>query len=88
MDAFPARYRDVCFPCGQAIEPGDSITNHPDHGYIHEDCSWDADTGPQMSREPRRTSDHTTSTMPRGKTAKDRCGLCFMVHSPGQDGCE
>lgn len=26
--------------------------------------------------------------MPRGKTAADRCGRCFMVHASGQKECE
>lgn len=26
--------------------------------------------------------------LPRGKTGKDRCDKCFIVHAPGQNGCE
>jgi hypothetical protein len=88
MNAFPARFHGLCMPCGEDIQVGESIANHPDHGYIHEDCWGDADNIPQMPGERRSPRDHTPVTMPRGKTAKDRCGRCFIVHASGQVDCE
>jgi hypothetical protein len=88
MNPFPARYHGLCFPCDQSIQQGDSIVNHPVHGYIHEDCQWDADSIAESDPEPRNRSSHTPVTMPRGKTARDRCERCFLIHSTGQVDCE
>jgi hypothetical protein len=86
--SFPARYDGMCLPCGEPIVQGESITNHPDAGYVHEDCAEDVGKTPQTAVERRVRDDPARATMPRGKTARDRCDRCFMVHSPGQAGCE
>lgn len=84
--AFQAKYRSLCVPCGEDIQPGEYITNHAEHGYIHEECT-DVES-PQHHGEPSPPSSRTIVTMPRGKTARDRCEQCFMVHATNQRECE
>jgi hypothetical protein len=81
--AFQARYSGLCLPCGEDIKPGEWLTTHPQHGHIHEECT-DIDPPEGSSREGRAPS----TVLPRGKTAQDRCGACFLVHSTGQEQCE
>jgi len=85
-----AQYSGLCIPCGEDILPGHSITLNAEHGYIHEECT---DIQPAESNgadfdsfNPGRTPG--IPVLPRGKTSKDRCNTCFIVHAPGQDGCE
>lgn len=83
---FQARYKGLCLPCGEDIHKGEWLTTHPEYGYIHEECT---DVEPAQSQgESRSARSPIPSVLPRGKTAKDRCDDCFMVHSDGQDGCE
>lgn len=92
MKAFPARYHTLCIPCGEDIKRGESIRMHPQSGAVHEEC-WD-NVGKVVQDDedgsdpfgPGRVS--PASVLPRGKAAKDRCHKCFLIHSPGQDGCE
>lgn len=94
MKAFPARYPGNCHPCAQTIDKGDYILNHPQHGYIHEDCRYAADdtTAVSTSQDDGDGSEsrvRTIDVMPRGRTAKDRCDRCFLVHTAAQgDECE
>jgi len=88
MQAFQARFRGFCNPCGYDIEPGEFIVAHPDAGYIHEDCIDDVGkidrSGDTNGREhPGRVR----PVMPHGKTAADRCDRCFLIHSTGQTEC-
>lgn len=39
-------------------------------------------------RSHESTTPKHIPVMPRGKTAKDRCDRCFMVHASGQTECE
>lgn len=88
--SFPARYPGLCIPCGDPIKVGESITNHPEHGYIHEKC-----TDVQPAESNGADFDSFTrgrapiAVLPRGKTTKDRCNGCFQVPaSNGACGCE
>lgn len=86
---FPARYPGLCIPCGDSIKQGDSITNHPVAGYVHEECVHDVGNAPEMDAETREATTSARSTMPRGKRASDRCGVCFQVPaSNGVCGCQ
>lgn len=75
---WPARYPGTCGNCGQSFDVGDEIRR--DGGTIVGTMCCTID-GP---REP----DHTPEVMPRGKTARDRCDRCFIVHGTGQVECE
>lgn len=93
--SFPARYESLCIPCGQSIERGDEITNHPKHGYIHLHCVDTADDVVyDMSESNGADFDSFTrgrspiAVLPRGKTASDRCDKCFQIPaSNGTCGC-
>lgn len=91
MNVFPARYNGLCNPCAEDILKGQSITNHREYGYVHEECAL-ADEQPRESDEqPTEYPSHgraPIAVLPRGKTAKDRCDKCFIIHTPGQVGCE
>lgn len=84
MVSFPAQYKGICVPCGDGIEPGEYITNHPEYGYIHEECT---DVVPVGHTEEPRHNRAAPPTMPRGKTAADRCDRCFMIHATTQTEC-
>lgn len=92
MNAFPAQYPGLCLPCGQDIRPGESIVNDREVGYIHEDCVDDVgkvgveSNGAGFDSFTRGRPPITV--LPRGKTGKDRCDKCFIVHASGQVECE
>ena len=90
MKTFPAKYPGLCIPCGEDIEQGDEITHHDVAGYVHLRCIDQADAeAPGLPRERRTPAIRTTDVMPRGKTARDACGSCFLVHTPPQgDDCQ
>jgi hypothetical protein len=80
--SFPAKYPGFCLPCGEPIKQQEFIINDPQHGYIHEECT---DIEPaQSAPERRESSGPTHAVMPPGKTPKDRCSQCFLVHTPAQ----
>lgn len=85
--SFQARYRGFCMPCGSDIEPGEFITNHPDAGYVHEECAEDVGKVVQIDAHGREPGFRVHDTMPHGKTASDRCDRCFIVHATGQTEC-
>lgn len=79
--AFLARYEAKCSGCEGMIFLGDNVTMiDTDRGRItvHVLCADGFATG----------TTPPSLVLPRGKTAADRCSSCFIVHSPGQDGCE
>lgn len=88
MSSFPARYSGLCIPCGEDIKPGESIINHSDAGYIHEECAENVGKVAQTHDAREAAVHRTRPVMPTGKTAKDRCNKCFIIHTAGQDGCE
>lgn len=90
MKTFPARYPGLCLPCGEDIQQDDEITHHEVTGYVHVHCVDDADAqAPSLPRDRRDPSVRTVDVMPHGKTARDRCDRCFLVHTAAQgDECE
>lgn len=85
--SFQAKYKGFCIPCDEDIFPGEWITDHPKHGYIHEECT-DIEAPSQKREKATPDGSPRVDVLPRGKTAKDRCNRCFMVHSTGQADCE
>jgi regulator of RNase E activity RraA len=88
MSSFPFRSKwpGRCACCGQDIKPGDDVVYDenkivladPDHA---DDYAPDSDwAAAQNTRK--------IEVMPRGKSAADRCGRCFLVHSSNQTECE
>lgn len=92
MQPFPAKYNGLCNPCGEDIKPGEFIIAHPDAGFIHEECTeYIGKVSQDDAEDPERSIRDRTArpVLPRGKTAKDRCNKCFIIHTVGQgDQCE
>jgi hypothetical protein len=95
---YTAQYVGRCSTCGGDIHPGDAIfyatgndtpsgadccAHRPDSELViqgkADDIHTDDDGDPAM---------RIARVMPRGKTPADMCRECFMVHSPGQRGCD
>jgi hypothetical protein len=92
---FQAKYKSLCLPCDEDIQSGEYVTNHPEHGWIHEECVHVADTIVMVSESNGAAFDSfnrgraPVAILPRGKTAKDRCNTCFQVPaSNGVCGCQ
>lgn len=81
---FTAQY---AFRCGGCDEPCDAGTSaeYVD-GVVF--SSEDGCVGAQMSSDGSETIVARHRTMPHNRTAADRCDLCFMIHSQGQEDCE
>lgn len=82
---FPARYAGRCGNCDESFAPGDEVFYAPpDETLTGVECCG------HVSESRPATPEVTLvdQVMPRGKTAKDRCDRCFIVHTPGQTGCE
>jgi hypothetical protein len=91
MRTFPAQYHGHCKPCDDEIKRGEFIVMHPRVGAVHEECAENVGKDPEINDEDFDSSDHGRTpieVLPRGRTAKDRCDKCFIIHTPGQDGCE
>jgi hypothetical protein len=74
---FLARFPGTCARCNQGFEVGTSVWY--EEGEL---VCCDVTTGDVLDRrEP-------IAVMPRGKTARDRCDKCFIVHASGQTQCE
>jgi hypothetical protein len=98
MKAIPSRFNGTCRIGEHDIKRGEYIVRHEESGtWVHEDCALNDDGFTHV--EPRETDGADFDSfnrgrtpgivvLPRGKTGKDKCTSCFMVHSPGQDGCE
>jgi hypothetical protein len=87
MTSFEARYRGFCNPCGYDIKPGEFIVNHPEAGYVHEECAEEVGKAIQIDANGREPNGRIRATMPHGKTAADRCDRCFIIHATGQTEC-
>lgn len=92
MEAFPAKYYGHCNACDEYIKPDESIIRHPDAGFIHEGCveyvgKPSESNGAAFDSFNRGRA--PIAVLPRGKTGKDKCNRCFIIHTPGQgDECE
>lgn len=87
---FPARYQSLCIPCGEEIKRGEMIVLHPDAAYVHEECAEDVgkvveSNGADFDSFNRGRA--PIAVLPRGKTAKDKCDRCFIVHASNQVEC-
>lgn len=94
---FQAQYAGACFTCGESVLPRDALFYFGNNGGPSGEkcCGHKADSELDMGEKPDpiHTDDdgdpasRIAKVMPHGKTAADRCPSCFLVHSPGQDGC-
>lgn len=87
---FPARFPGTCRACGDPFPLGAMVRYNADDELV---CCEGTDMLNGESNGADFDSFNRGRTpgivvMPRGKTAKDKCGLCFMVHASGQVECE
>lgn len=84
---FKAKYDGRCPSCDEPISIGEDVSMvDSDRGRItvHAQHVEDGEIHVETSARP----DPITSTMPRGKTVRDRCNRCFQVPaSNGVCGC-
>lgn len=95
--SFPAQYAGTCATCAAAILPGDALFYAPgNEAASGVDCCGDKDDLDLMAVQRHDdggeggdlTVDAAT-VMPRGRTARDACGRCFLVPaSNGACGCD
>lgn len=74
---FPAQLPGSCIACGASFADGEDI------GYVDDELvgfSCCAGIGNFMTG--------SSLIMPRGMVPSDRCDICYIVHSPGQEECE
>ena len=83
--SFPAAYAGRCGNCAEHFRPGEEVQYDSDGLLIVVDCCGTLDDPPGIGR-PR--AEPSLKTVPRGKTAADRCGTCFQIPaSNGVCGC-
>lgn len=85
---FLAQYAGTCRGCGEVFDAGSEVqytsaSSGPD--VIVAECCFGA---AEINVETSATQTRDRLTMPRGKTAADRCDRCFIIHTAGQEGCE
>jgi hypothetical protein len=98
---FAAQFNGSCSTCGTGFSEGDQIGFNAENEIVAEDCcggaidfepkltsvdgsiQWDDHDGSINGKKPR------IAVMPTGRTAKDRCNRCFLIHTRGQgDECQ
>jgi hypothetical protein len=82
---FPATYSGRCGNCGEVFAPGTEVFYaQPDDVLTGMECCGEAE-------DPETVSEVTPASkvMPRGKTARDRCDVCFQIRSSNNTcGCD
>ncbi len=92
---FEAKWDGVCSCCGETLHAGDQVRFMSDQ-IVGTCCDGEPPAGVELVElESPFDLDVRSDTrlpgfevMPRGKSAKDLCKLCFMIHAGGQTGCE
>lgn len=100
INYFAARFSGKCASCQVAFEPNDLIGYDEDDNIVGLECCGgipsdevntltvepESDGSGFDSFHPGRSPD--IRVMPTGKTAKDKCPRCWMIHAVGQgDDC-
>lgn len=81
---FPAKYAGKCHGCDELFEAHAMVRYQDGELYADHTCSSD---GPVYVTERRSDGRTPINVMPTGKTARDRCDQCFIVHATGQRDC-
>lgn len=85
---FIAKYPFTCAGCGERKQ-ADVQAEYDEQGSIREiECPGGGESIGDTYYGTAEKKSRSIEVMPRGKTPRDKCGECFMVHSPGQVGCE
>jgi hypothetical protein len=92
---FKADYAGTCSECQSSFRTGTEVAYLQSTGELIAACCINseiaaADAVASGGDFDSFTPGHTPgiAVLPRGKTKKDMCPSCFIVHSPGQNGCE
>lgn len=81
---FQAKYSGECYGCGEPFEVGTMLRYKDDNLYVDHTCDSD---GPVYVTEKRSDGRAPINVMPTGKTARDRCDQCFIIHTTNQTEC-
>lgn len=97
INYFAARFSGKCATCNQGFNDGDQIGYDQEDQIVGLECCGGTSTGElNVLTIEAETSDGvdfdsfnrgrapSIRVMPTGKTAKDRCDRCFMIHAVGQ----
>jgi len=85
---FTARWPFTCACCG-VVQPEGSLAQFGSDGVLrsidpnHTDGELDYEDAPIGAE----SSSKAPEVMPRGKTVRDRCDRCFIIHASGQVDC-
>lgn len=96
---FPAQFGGDCVSCGDGILPGDRVFYAPGNERVSGiDCCGDKDDADlvvvqrhddSLSVDEDDAATVIARTLPRGKTAADRCGTCWQIPANnGTCGCD
>jgi len=79
-----AQYHGNCGRCFGKVRPGDVLTR-VDGEWLAQCCAPEALA--ELAVETKE-KEPEIKVLPRGKTAKDICMKCFIIHANGQTECE
>lgn len=83
---FIAKYRFDCGRCGEVHPAGTEARYETDSSTVSAIECMETYEAPTGGSAPTYRPD---TIMPRGKTVRDRCSRCFLVHTAAQgDECE
>lgn len=90
---FTTQYTGKCAGCGETFPPGTAARYMPNPSggvdvIVMDCCEEPAESNGADFDSFNRGRAPGIAVLPRGKTGRDKCNRCFMVHSPGQSGCE
>ncbi len=80
-----AQYASTCSRCFGKIWPGDVLTKINGE-WVAPCCA--PEVANELEPELAPAKDEAPNVMPRGKTARDACTKCFIIHANGQTDCE
>lgn len=83
---FQASYPGECYGCGLSFETGATLRYKDGNVHVDHDCST-ASEGPVYVTEARSDGRARINVMPTGKTARDVCTKCFIIHPDNQTEC-
>lgn len=86
---FPARWPYTCACCGENQDAG-TLSAYGDDGLlrcIEDDHAVGSIEWAEKFTDGPARANRAPDVMPRGKTVKDRCDRCFLIHSTGQTEC-
>ncbi len=86
---FTAKFPGSCARCGTPFDAGADVFYVGGDLYASDGCEdiTEESIGAEFDSFTRGRTPGI-AVMPRGKTKRDRCDKCFMIHASGQVECE